>query len=165
MSIRFNIDEILEMAIRIETNGKSFYLHAAEIESDKKMISFFKKLAAMEEQHIKTFEGFREDLSETEKEDRVYDPDGQASMYLSVMADTHGGEGDPQVAKTLTGKESLEEILNIALSLEKQSILFYVGLKDLVRQKQGKDKVDAIIDEEKQHITQLSEILRNTRAS
>ena len=72
---------------------------------------------------------------------------------------------DSQIAKTLTGKESLQEILNIALSLEKQSILFYVGLKDLVRQKHGKDKVDAIIGEEKQHIAQLSEVLRNAQGS
>ena len=165
MSIRFNIDEILEMAIRIETNGKAFYLHAAEIASDRKMMSFFNKLAAMEEQHIKTFERFREGLSETEREGQVYDPDGQASMYLSVMADTHGGEGDPQIAKTLTGRESLQEILHIALNLEKQSILFYVGLKDLVRPKHGEDKVDAIIDEEKQHIAQLSDVLRNARVS
>jgi rubrerythrin len=129
------------------------------------MVSFFNRLAAMEEQHIKTFKRFREDLSKAEKEGQVYDPEGQASMYLLAMADTHGGEGDPQIAKTLTGKESMQEILNIALSLEKQSILFYVGLKDLVRQKHGKDKVDAIIDEEKQHITQLSEILRKTRVS
>ena len=75
------------------------------------------------------------------------------------------GEGDPQIAKTLTGKESLEDILEIALNLEKQSILFYVGLKDLVPQQHGKDKVDAIIDEEKQHVAQLSDVLRNTRAT
>jgi len=165
MSIRFSIDEILEMAVQIETNAKSFYLHAAELDSDKKMIKFFKKLAAMEQEHIKTFERLREDLSNTEKEGQVCDPDGQVSIYLAAMADTHGGEGDPQIAKTLTGKESIEETLSIAMSLEKQSILFYVGLKDLVHQRHGKDKVDAIIDEEKQHITQLSEILRKTRVS
>jgi rubrerythrin len=68
MNISFNADEIMEMAVRIEKNGKSFYLHAAEIESDEKMVSFFKKLAAMEEQHIKIFEQFREDLSGIEKE-------------------------------------------------------------------------------------------------
>lgn len=161
MGIRFNVDEILEMAIRIETNGKSFYLHAAVLQSDKKIIPFFNKLAAMEEQHIKTFERLREELSASEKEGQIYDPDGQASMYLTVMADTHGGEGDPETAKTLTKKESLEDILKIALNLEKQSILFYVGLRDLVPKEHGKDKVDAIIDEEKQHIAQLSEILRN----
>jgi rubrerythrin len=49
-------------------------------------------------------------------------------MYLKVMADAHGGEGNPEITKTLTGKESIKEILNIALALEKQSILFYIGL-------------------------------------
>ena len=90
MSIRFNAEEILEMAIRIETNGRSFYLRAAELQSDDEMIAFFKKLAAMEQQHIKTFEVFRDELSSADKEGLVYDPDGQASMYLTVMADTHG---------------------------------------------------------------------------
>ena len=165
MTISFNADEIMEMAIRIEMNGRSFYLRAAELQSDNRIASFFNKLADMEAQHKKTFERFRDELSSTDKEGQVYDPDGQASMYLSVMADTHRGEGDPQVAASLTGKESLEDILNIAINLEKQSILFYVGLKDLVPKKHGKGKVDSIIDEEKQHIAQLSEILRNNRES
>jgi len=165
MGIRYNADEILEMAIRIEANGRSFYLCAAELQSDDEMTSFFNKLAVMEEQHKKTFEKFRDELTADEKAGQVYDPDGQASMYLAVMADTHGGEGDPQIAKTLTGEETLEDILRIALNLEKQSILFYLGLKDLVPQQWGKDKVDEVIDEEKQHVAQLSEVLRNTRAS
>jgi len=165
MGIRYNADEILEMAIRIETNGKAFYLRAADLQSDGTMIRFFKNLAAMEEQHRKTFEQFRDELSSDDKEGQVYDPDGQASMYLAVMADTHGGEGDPQVAQNLTGKESLKDILKIALDLEKQSILFYLGLKDLVPKQRGKDQVDAIIDEEKQHIAQLSDVLQKARAS
>ena len=161
MNIRFNAEEIIEIAIQIEKNGRSFYLHAAEIESDKKMISFFKKLAAMEEQHIKIFEQFRKNLSETEKEIQVYDPDEQVSLYLKVMADAHGGEGNPEITKTLTGKESINEILNIALALEKQSILFYIGLVDFISHKQGRDKINAIIDEEKKHVAQLGDILSN----
>jgi rubrerythrin len=162
MGITFNADEILEMAIRIEANGRSFYLRAAELQSDKQIINLFKNLAAMEAQHKNTFERFREELSSAEKEGQVYDPDDQASMYLSVMADTHGGEGDPQVAGALTGEESLEEILKTAIQLEKHSILFYIGLKDLVPKKQGKKKVEEVIEEEKNHIAQLSEVFRNT---
>jgi rubrerythrin len=161
MNISFNADEIMEMAVRIEKNGKSFYLHAVEIESDEKMVSFFKKLAAMEEQHIRIFEQFREDLSDTDKESQIYDPDEQVSMYLKVMADAHGGEGNPDITKTLTGKESIKEIVNIALALEKQSILFYVGLVDFISHKQGKDKVNAVIEEEKKHVAQLGDILSN----
>lgn len=165
MGISFNADEILEMAVRIETNGRLFYLRAAELQSDDETVGFFKRLAAMEEQHVKTFEEFRQDLSATDQEGQAYDPDGQALMYLATMADAHGGEGDPRIASALTGQESLEEILRTALNLEKQSILFYVGLKDLVTKAQGKEKIDAVIDEEKLHIAQLSEVLRNTLAS
>jgi len=162
MGISFNADEILEMAVRIEANGKAFYLRAAELQSDNEVVGFFNRLAAMEEQHKKTFEEFRQDLAAADKEGQAYDPDGQALMYLATMADAHGGEGDPRIAASLTGQETLEEILRTALNLEKQSILFYVGLKDLVTKAQGKEKIDAVIDEEKQHIAQLSEVLRKT---
>jgi rubrerythrin len=165
MGITFNADEVLEMAVRIEANGKSFYLRAAELQSDNEVVSFFERLAAMEEQHKQTFEEFRQDLSAADKEGQAYDPDGQALMYLATMADAHGGEGDPRIAATLTGDESLEEILRTALNLEKQSILFYVGLKDLVPRQSGKDKVDEVIEEEKLHIAQLSEVLRKTLES
>jgi rubrerythrin len=165
MGISFNADEVMEMAIQIEKNGRSFYLHVADIHQDDQLADFFEKLADMENSHIKTFQKFHEEFSSTEKEGQVFDPDNQASMYLAVMANTHGGEGDPQITETLTGKETLEDILEIALNLEKKSILFYLGLKDLVSKKRGKDKVDQIIDEEKKHIVQLSEVLQNIRES
>jgi len=165
MRLTLNADEVLEMAIRIETNGRAFYLKAAQLQSDAQIAGFFKKLAAMEQEHIETFEQFRRELSSKEKEGQAYDPDGLASMYLATMADTHDGEGDPRTARDLTGHESVEEILSIALNLEKQSILFYVGLKDFVAGKSGKDKVDAVIDQEKLHITQLSEVLRDVSTS
>ena len=82
-------------------------------------------------------------------------------MYLKVMADAHGGEGNLEITKTLTGKESIKEILNIALALEKQSILFYIGLVDFISHKHGKDKVNAVIQEEKKHVAQLGDILNS----
>jgi rubrerythrin len=40
--------------------------------------------------------------------------------------------------------------------MEKDSIVFYVGIKDLVPEKLGKNKIDNIIDEEKKHILLLA---------
>ena len=45
-----------------------------------------------------------------------------------------------------------EEILRTALGLENGSILFYEGLKDLVPARLGRDKVEAILTEEKRHV-------------
>ena len=71
------------------------------------------------------------------------------------MADTHGGEGSPTAADSLTGNEPIQEIIDIAIGLEKESILFYLGLKDFVPPEYGQDKLDRIIREEQRHIVQL----------
>jgi rubrerythrin len=131
----FNADEILEMAIRIEENGAAFYRKAAGLQSDAKNCEFLENLAAMEDGHRQTFAEMRKALTGKEKEGKVFDPLGELSLYLSAMADTHGGEGSPSAADSLTGDETLEEILNIAIGLEKESILFYLGLKDMARTK------------------------------
>lgn len=156
MAYEFNANEIFEMAIRIEENGAQFYRKAAEFQSDEENRRGLEKLAAMEETHKATFEKMRKDLSAAEKTTTVFDPKNESSQYLAAMADTHGGEGSPAAADRLTGKESMNEIVDIALDLEKESILFYLGLKDLVPAQYGQDKLDKIIDEERRHIIQLN---------
>jgi rubrerythrin len=99
----------------------------------------------------------RDDLSDDEKTENTYDPAGEISMYLEAMADAHGGEGAPKAADNLTGNESLSEILDIAIGLEKESILFYIGLQDMVPERLGRDKIVNIIAEERSHITTLAQ--------
>ena len=54
---------------------------------------------------------------------------------------------------------SIEEILKIAITAEKDSIVFYLGMKDVVPVNLGKEKLDRIIKEEMNHITILSKKL------
>jgi len=54
-----------------------------------------------------------------------------------------------------------QEIFKAAITAEKDSIAFYVGLKESVSQKAGKDRIDAIIRQEYNHIVILSEKLIN----
>jgi rubrerythrin len=58
----------------------------------------------------------------------------------------------------------LEEILTTAIGLEKDSILFYVGLKDLVPPKYGQEKIDDIIRQERKHVAQLTNHRKKLRA-
>ena len=152
----FNADEIFEVAIHIEENGAKFYRRAAELQTDAQNREMLEKLADMETHHQRTFEIMRSKMTEEEKTPTAFDPQNEASQYLAAMADTHGGEGSPQAADALTGKESMEEIIDIAIGLEKESILFYLGMKDLVPPKYGQDKLDDIIREERRHIIQLN---------
>ena len=163
MSSVFNADEIFEMAIRIENNGAAFYRKAASLQSDPENRKFLEGLAKMEDQHQKIFTEMRTTLTEKDKVPKVFDPNDEVSQYLAAMADTMGGEGKPSVADALTGDETLEEILLTAVGLEKDTILFYLGIKDLVPPKSGQDRIDDIIMEERRHVIQLTRVLERLK--
>jgi rubrerythrin len=156
MAIKFNANEVLAMAEQIERNAAAFYRKAASSHPAKHNQDFLLKLAAMEEDHERTFAGIRAQLPAREKEETAYDPMNEAAQYLDTLANAHGGEGSPAVTGQLTGKETLEQVLRMAIELEKKSILFYVGLKDLVPPKLGQSRVDDVIREEKTHVVILS---------
>lgn len=155
MSITFNADEVFEMAEAIERNGATFYREAATKASSQKIKDLFLTMAVMEDAHLKTFQEMRQGLRGQEKGETAFDPDGEASMYLQTMADSKGSEGMKNPTEKLTGNESEEELLNIAIGAEKNSVLYYVGLRELVSAKAGKDKVEAIIKEEVRHVADL----------
>jgi rubrerythrin len=159
MTAQFNVDEIFEMAIRIENNGAAFYRKAASLQSDPKNQKFLEGLAKMEDQHQKIFTEMRTTLTEKDKVPKVFDPNDEVSQYLAAMADTMGGEGKPSVTDALTGDETLEELIQTAVGLEKDSILFYLGLKDLIPAQSGQGRIDEIIREERRHVVQLSRAL------
>jgi rubrerythrin len=157
----FNADEVFEMAEQIERNGGIFYRAAAE--KFPSMSEVLLALAAMEDQHEKTFANMRAELSGTELEEPVFDPDGQAQMYLRVMADGHVFDIKADPVEQLAYKNTPEDVLKMAMGIERDSIAFYVGLKEAVPRRAGKDKVDDIIKEEMSHIVTLNEKLQDLK--
>ncbi len=157
MVMPFNADEVFEMAEQIERNGAKFYRAAAEKIPEVRQV--FLDLAAMEDEHEKTFAAMRAELSGIEVDPPVFDPDGQAQMYLRAMADEYVFNIKADPLEQLAGQEIPEDVLKMAIGLERDSIAFYVGLKEAVSRRAGKDKVEAIIKEEIGHIATLSQKL------
>jgi rubrerythrin len=158
MGIQFNADEVFAMAIKIEENGAAFYRRAGELKKQGPHATLFDSLAKMEDGHKRTFEEMRRTLPAGFKAEQSYDPYEEAALYLAALADGHGGEGSPSAADKLTGGETFSEVIDIALDLEKKSILYYIGLRDLVPERLGKEKIDKIIAEEKKHVVQLQSV-------
>ncbi len=159
MPITFNADEIFEMAEEIERNAAKFYRKAAADTSDKEAQKMLLDLAVMEDGHLEIFQAMRRKLTDKEKEPVVYDPDNEAAQYLQAMADMHGCEGKISPTKELTGKETSKEIIEVALNAEKESVVFYFGLKNFVTDTAGKSRVEKIINEEIGHINALNQRL------
>ncbi|MCK4783917.1 MAG: hypothetical protein KAV87_09220, partial [Desulfobacteraceae bacterium] len=101
----------------------------------------------------------REDLADAERKPTVFDPDGQAALYLRAMADGHVFDVKADPVELFTGKETMEDILQTAIGMEKDSIVFYLSMKELVPQRLGKDRIQGIIKEEMAHIASLSKEL------
>jgi len=154
MAMPFNADEVFEMAEQIERNGAKFYRAAAK--KFKSLNKVLLDLASMEAKHEKIFAGMRAQLSEGEKEPLVFDPDGEAGMYLRVMADGHVFNINMDPQEKLAGCKTARDLLTTAIGFEKDSIAFYVGLEEAVSPAGGKDKIEAIIREEMGHITVLN---------
>lgn len=158
MSQMFSADEIFEMAEQIERNGAKFYCRAAEGDFEEDCKQKLLELAEMEIEHEKTFAAMRTQLSGKETGPTVFDPYGEAALYLQAMANGYVFDVNADPSENLAGK-SVEEILKTAIGLEKDSIVFYLGLRDLVSESLGKERVEAIIAEEMSHITLLSDEL------
>ena len=159
MSVTFNAIEIFEIAERIERNGVKFYRKAAEGLSDEDIRQTLLSLAEMEAEHEETFANMRKQISHKERELITFEPENEMTLYLQAIANGHIFDLKKDPGEQLTGKETVEDILKLAIDAERDSIVFYVGLKNFVPAKAGQDKVEEIIEEEMGHIVVLNQKL------
>jgi rubrerythrin len=158
MSMAFNADEVFEIAEQVERNGMAFYERAAErFSGDAK--STLLRLADMEVTHQQVFAAMRRELSDADLGLKAFDPDGEAARYLAAFADGKIFDLNADPLALLGPENSVRDILETAIGLEKDSVVFYVAIKDAVPESLGEDKIDRIIQEEMAHILLLSRTL------
>jgi len=149
----FTADDVFEMAEQLERNGAQFYRKAAQNTDNPEYKKLLVGLSEMEVEHEKTFINLRSELSGNAKASTAFDPQNESALYLRALADT----------KVFFEKEidfsSMKSVLKAAILAEKDSIVFYLGMKEMVPEKYGKDKIDKIMKEEMGHIKLLSKEL------
>jgi rubrerythrin len=158
MAITFNADEVFGIAENIEANGAKFYRACAENNADGREL--LNGLAKMEDEHLATFRKMHKEIAPREAEALAADPDGVAGQYLAAMAGGYVFETKKDPTEMLKGDESLADVLKIAIGLEKDSIVFYLGIRDMVPRSAGKDKVEQVIKEEMKHVVMLTNELK-----
>ena len=153
MSILFTPSEVFEIAIEIERNGASFYRKAASSTSDSQARSELLELAAMEDGHEVTFTELKRDLVGDGGNIEWFDSASEAAMYLQNFA---SGQVFDMTQDPLTAaSRPLPEILRFALERERDSVVFFVGMQELMPAGPGRTKVEAIIKQEMGHISLL----------
>ena len=160
MEKKFSVFEILEIAERIELNAARFYLKAAEIFDNPDQRTIYYKLANWRAKHEKLLAQRRKEYSEKTGELGTFDPDDYVLSNPQVMAGLTWLGSKTDHTKELTGQETLKDILHDAIIRADEVIAFYEGLKDFARDPAGKEAIDKIVEEEKQHIRLLTEQLQ-----
>ena len=156
MSFYLNADELFEVGLEIERNGRRFYELAAEQVQEDDVRTLCRDLARWEDQHVSAFEVLRRELPNAAREDAAFDPESEEASYVKAMAGSHVFLQDYSVETLLEGCTTAESILDLALSFEKDSVLFYGAIKPMVPPEHGRDGIDALIREEMSHIVMLT---------
>lgn len=163
MSFKFNIDEIFHIAEQIERNGANFYSKAAELSKDSKTQQLLNELAEMENQHEQTFKKLHAEVK-FHQASALFDDDNTAMAYIQALASDYVFPANLKPTDFIQKETSIEDILKFAISLEKDSIVFYYGLKNLLVNPADVHQVELIIKQEFGHINLLTQMLKNYQA-
>ncbi len=153
----FTGSELVEMAIRIEENGLKFYTDAGKASKTRELKRLFKDLSEEESRHKKVFMDLRKLIPDEELSMRI-DPYCEEDLsYLDALADSEvfTDKGEKLARKVRSEKSAL----NLAIAMEKDSILFYHEMLSMVREK-DKLILKDLINEEKEHLRKLSGLLK-----
>jgi rubrerythrin len=154
MSIIFSGSELLEVALGIERNGAAFYQALASKSQDRKVQAIYEHLAAEEIKHQKTFQAML-DAAGSYLPPEAYDEDYR--LYLKSLVDSSVFTDVAHARQIAAKLSSQAEALTIGIQAEKDSILFYTEMMNLVKPADHQI-ILKIIDEERNHLNQLSRL-------
>jgi len=154
----FTATEVIDMALRAERNGETFYTAAAKKMGNAEIKELLQELAAREREHYRIFEKLADQVADTPN---ISVPDwDEYNQYVgaALQSALFGGAD-----KALAAAEELEDeqdTLRMALGFEKDTLLFYYDLRDMMGREADRQVVEEIIREEKKHARRLGAQLR-----
>lgn len=145
----FTLTDICNIAIQIEQNGAATYLNASKTMKDPKLAEVLAWMAKEEENHARWFESIQSDkvLSAEQMEMEAV---GRSLLQEIVQSNTFSLDSD-----VLKDTSQLTDLIAQSIEFERDTILFYEILLDLLEDEETIEKLNTIIREEHNHIKNL----------
>lgn len=147
----FSIREIIDMAIQLEKNAETFYRAAVAKMSTPSLEPVLIFLANEERDHAQWFERLKRAAAEAEAGGQRGEISGEA--LRSLVGDQKFSLAEVDLSKI----ESAQELIELAIEHQKDTILFYQMLQSFIDEPETMKELDEIIAEEEQHIKLLME--------
>jgi rubrerythrin len=148
--------EALKWALEIEKNGEAFYNEVAATSADSKVKTLFEDLAAQERGHYQVFQKMLEEVKPDPDLSKIDYDEYQTYLQVALADALFAG---PDKGLTLTKQvQDRETALRAAIGFEKDTLLFFYDLREMVS-KAEREAVSGIISEEKAHLRRLAKML------
>ncbi len=152
MEAKFSRNEIIEMAIQIERRGLSFFEAMQKSAKGNNVKKVFEFLANEEKEHIATFEELRSSTDRLQIQG-AYNWE-EVGLYFRALVDTKVFPEVEEGAKLVKELPDELAVIQMAIAIEKNNILFFRERCDLVWE--GDEKLlGELIEQEKGHICRL----------
>lgn len=152
----FTAAQGIEMAMEIEKNGEIFYNEIAKKTDNDDLKALFLILASQEKGHYRTFVKMLGDVKPSPHRPAVeYD---QYQTYLQVALKNALFAGPDKALSLAKEAQDVQTALQVAMGFEKDTLLFFYDLRDMIAEK-DQEIITEIILEEKKHLYQLMKML------
>lgn len=151
----FKAAEIAEAAIRIEQQGQAFYRSAAESARHPDARDFFLYFAGEEARHEQVFRDLQSRMGDYDLP--AWSDDDEYGRYLQALIDSHS-IFSPGLQQRLAVAADETEAVRLAMGFEKDTILFFMEMRELVPETE-KRFIRQCIDEERSHLRMLADRL------
>ena len=151
--IMFTFGDIKNIAVQIERNGEDSYLKASKVSTDPKITEMLLWMAEQERKHAKWFTNLKSSKPLTAEQKEM------EAVGQTLLQDMVKGNDFLLDEKNLSKSNSVKEVLDISISFEEDTILFYQFILDFLDDKEDQEQLQRIITEEQNHITQLEQML------
>ena len=149
--------DALELAMNIETNGEAFYRAVAGKVTDAAARALFEDLAHQETLHFAIFERLSRTLSGSPlMSAEAWD---EYQNYLQATVQSALFEGPDRALAAADQAADEAQAITMAIGFEKETLLFFYHLGDLVSDRDRKT-IAKIIAEEKSHVRRLAAMPR-----
>ena len=144
--------QALQLAIKMEIDGKEFYLKASQESSNELGKKLLQSLAAEEDIHRKKFEEIFNAISDKKAWPRIdFQPDGGKGLRTIFARATEGIGSDIKASATEI------DAVQTAMAMENKTYDFYKSLNQKATYSAERDFYDALAAQEREHHLILSD--------
>lgn len=149
----FTAQDILDIAIRLESNGEKTYLEACRHTTDEALKSLLNWISMEEQAHARWFSELKKRLSIGEDHHLL------AEMSKALVEDIVQGQAFSLQEVDFSTIDTPDLMVRTFIGFEDDTIGFYEVLKSFIDDPAIAGQLEQIIDEEKNHIARFRKML------